>query len=93
MNSVLAQALPADVQVNIIIAFLLLVLTCKPEGMHLDSDYTVCTGPAGRKIKIVLPREQVLHGSLKHLKAIQEKPLLNFWSNSWSMTGGGVFMA
>lgn len=54
MNSVLACALPADLQVNLIIGFLLLVLTRKPERMHLDSGYTVCTGLAGRKIRLFL---------------------------------------
>lgn len=52
VNSVLAHVLPAVLQVNLIIEFLLLVRTWKPERMHLDSGYTVLTGLAGRKIRL-----------------------------------------
>lgn len=59
MNSVLACTLPADLQVNLIIGFLLLVLTRKPARMHLDPNQTVHTGLAGRKKPDYFSSEQV----------------------------------
>lgn len=75
MNSVLACALPADLQVNLITGFLLLVLTHKPERMHLDSGQTVSTGLAGRQTRCL----QYVKDTVKQYKAIVKgKPLLNF---------------